>query len=145
MHQLSFSSEGDWDGFDLVGLKGCLDSVSNHFEILAQSGTQRHLFIKRDPVRAPMVDFGLSPSGQFVIRLNCPDLHWANFAYQFTHELCHVVTNYRAENRQAWFDEVICELASIATLRLMAKSWRVCPPFRIGHHMLPICNRMWIK
>jgi hypothetical protein len=69
-------------------------------------------------------------SGEIRMMLNTRDTFWAQFAYQFGHELCHVLCNYReADNPQLWFEESLCETASLFVLRRMADSWKTDPPY----------------
>lgn len=55
---------------------------------------------------------------------------WDQFVYQFSHEFCHVLSNYELlkDNPNQWFHETICEVASLFTLRRMAKRWSTKPP-----------------
>ena len=55
----------------------------------------------------------------------------AQFAYQFSHEFCHIMSDYERlrENPNGWFHEAICELASVFTLRCMAERWSSCAPY----------------
>ena len=59
------------------------------------------------------------------------DRKWAKFGYQFSHEFCHVLSNYEnlKANPNNWFHEAICELASVFTLRRMAERWPTHPPY----------------
>ena len=58
-------------------------------------------------------------------------MYWAQYSYQFAHEFCHLVSNYeqRFGKPNQWFDESICETASLFTLRSMGASWREKPPY----------------
>ena len=50
-----------------------------------------------------------------IIDLAIADLdHWAQVAYQYSHEICHLVAAYPnlPNSRDEWFEEVICECAS---------------------------------
>ena len=57
--------------------------------------------------------------------------YWCQFAYQFAHEFCHVLSDYNRlkDCKNQWFHEAICELASVFTLRCMKKRWCTNPPF----------------
>ena len=66
------------------------------------------------------------------IELSATDRHWCQFAYQFAHEFCHVLSDLErlCKSKNKWFHEAICELASAFTLRRMAERWHTNPPFR---------------
>lgn len=65
------------------------------------------------------------------IQLTACDQRWAQFAYQFSHEFCHVLSDYERlrESPNGWFHEALCELASVFTLRRMAERWLTCAPY----------------
>ena len=79
----------------------------------------------------PITPYRPSPQAPFTILLSARDGYWSQFAYQFSHELCHVLSDYErlGEGPNGWFHEAICELASVFTLRRMAERWRTCPPY----------------
>lgn len=68
--------------------------------------------------------------------LNVRDARWDQFAYQFSHELCHIFSNYDERpinskpgaREHQWFEETLCEAVSIVALRHLASSWRTSPP-----------------
>jgi hypothetical protein len=79
----------------------------------------------------PMTLYGRSEQNEHRVRLSARGRHWYQFAYEFAHELCHILcdhTRYR-HREEGWFEESLCELASIFTLRRMGVSWRESPPF----------------
>lgn len=59
---------------------------------------------------------------------------WSKLAYQFGHELGHVVANsWQADAKPAppcqWLEEAMVEAFSLRGLGLLAKSWKADPPF----------------
>jgi hypothetical protein len=81
----------------------------------------------------PIVLFRPGPKGERRIRLDVSDRHWAQPAYQFAHELCHLLCNTReADTANLWFEESLCEAASLFVLRRMAETWKTRPPYRNG-------------
>lgn len=78
----------------------------------------------------PMIHYRSKPSQSFIIQLTSRGRHWAQFAYQFSHEFCHALSDYERlrDNPNNWFHEALCELASVFTLRRMAERWPTCPP-----------------
>lgn len=78
----------------------------------------------------PMVHYRRGPQGNYVVELNVQGQYWSQFAFQFSHEVAHILANYRgAANKQAWFEESICETASLYALRRMAETWQTKPPY----------------
>ena len=66
----------------------------------------------------------------YQIRLNARDTYWSQYVYQFCHELCHVMINFDRYpgHKHRWFDESLCELASLFVLHRLAASWAAEPP-----------------
>jgi hypothetical protein len=79
----------------------------------------------------PFTLYHRSQGNEHVVRLSARDRHWYEFAYEFPHELCHILCDHaRYRHREErWFEESLCELASIFTLKRMAISWRRSPPY----------------
>ncbi len=47
-----------------------------------------------------------------------------------SHEFCHVLCGYREEwPGNKWFEETLCEMASLYALRAMGKAWETDPPY----------------
>ncbi len=69
-------------------------------------------------------------SDSYRINLTANDNRWSQFAYQFAHEFCHVLSGHEnlRGNPNNWFHESICQLASLFTLRRMGERWPSNPP-----------------
>jgi hypothetical protein len=85
----------------------------------------------------PRVLYEKSARGEYVVQLSARDRRWSQFAYQFAHELCHVIANFDRRmstggaplTQHQWFEETLCEAAAVFTLRRMAVAWSATPPF----------------
>ena len=79
----------------------------------------------------PMTHYRSTPNEPICVQLTARDRRWAQFAYQFAHEFCHVLSDYERlrESQNGWFHEAICELASVFTLRRMAERWQTQSPY----------------
>ena len=79
----------------------------------------------------PMTLYRRSGDEPITIQLTARDRKWSQFAYQFSHEFCHVLSDYErlGDNPNKWFHETLCELASVFTLRRMAERWPTRPPY----------------
>ena len=87
--------------------------------------------IRVRPKGGPIVLFKRGKNGEYDVRLNTGELFWSQYAYQFSHELCHILCNYReGKNPNGWFEESLCELASIYSLRRMAETWVTDAPYK---------------
>ncbi len=83
-----------------------------------------------EPKGGPVTLFRRGPNGEYLVRLNTGDRLWAQHAYQFAHEFGHILANYdEHEQCNKWFEESICEMASLFALRRMSETWKVRPPY----------------
>ena len=69
----------------------------------------------------------------YELRLNARDTYWSQYVYQFSHELCHILTNFDRfkGHRHRWLDETLCELASLFVLHRLADLWVARPPANV--------------
>ena len=107
-----------------------LDAIG---EVPPKGGEHRTIVVEATPHidDVPITLFRSSLEEPFTILLPARGKHWSQFAYQFSHELCHVLSDYERlqDSRNKWFHEAICELASIFTIRRMAEAWPTRPPY----------------
>jgi hypothetical protein len=83
----------------------------------------------------PHAMFERQPDGAYRVYLDVQDTRWDQFAYQFSHEYCHVVTNVEQRAHQSaalrgtqWFEEAMCEAVSLLALDRVAVRWGIAPP-----------------
>lgn len=82
------------------------------------------------PKGGPIVLFKRGPEGEIVLKLNTERTLWAQYSFQFAHELCHVLCGYDEDpHGHDWFEESICETASLFALRRMGETWKTNPPY----------------
>lgn len=132
--ELRIAHQG-WGDTDAADLGTVLESVARAFG--------RH-FPNRalEPVvvmpgeGGPVVLYERTLDGAYVVRLSARDGRWFQFVYQFAHELCHIYSNFdnkldddgNIADFNQWFEESVCEAASLYTLRALARSWASAPP-----------------
>lgn len=82
----------------------------------------------------PVALYERGPKGEYLVQLHASGENWHLYAYEFAHELCHIISNYE-ENAGAettsynqWFEETLCETASLFTLKNLAATWETAPP-----------------
>ena len=120
---------GNWGGASLAAVHAVLESA---YEVLVQA-FDRH---PDAPIHvawwneSPQVFYGCRP---YQMRISARDTYWCQYVYQFSHELCHVMTNFdrHKEHKHNWFEESLCELASLFVLHRLADGWREHPPPRV--------------
>ena len=78
----------------------------------------------------PIVWFRRNDRGEIVLRLDTQNTFWCQYAYQFAHEFCHVLCGFDEDYQgNKWFEETVCETASLFVMRTMAKAWADDPPY----------------
>lgn len=131
---------GDWGTANTRDIKRVLDSVAD--ELLTYSGfTGDDIHIRVVPRSgSPKVLYKRGGEDQYVIQLTARDERWFQYVFQFAHELCHVLSNFdhkesigdseKVDESNQWFEESLCETASLFTLRRLAIVWENKPPTR---------------
>jgi len=78
----------------------------------------------------PITLYKRGPDGEIRVKLNVEGRRWAQFAFQFGHEMGHILCGFEEyPNPNAWFEETVCEVASLYALGRMAESWKERPPY----------------
>ena len=125
--------ECDWGGARPSNIESLLKDAARHLVGAFREPPTGSIVVGATPHvdDLPITLFRSSPEEPFTILLPARGRHWSQFAYQFSHELCHVLSDYERlrGSRNGWFHEAICELASIFTIRRMAEAWPTHPPY----------------
>ena len=126
-------AESDWGGAQPDNIKTLLEDVASHLTQLVRDPLNG--IVEVAPTKSlddkPMTIYRFSPETPYQILLQAREKYWCQFAYQFAHELCHVLSDYERlrDKPNNWFHEALCELASVFTLRRMAERWPISPPY----------------
>ncbi len=92
-------------------------------------GNEPTIMILRDP-QGPMAVSQPGLNGEHFVLLNSGDRLWAQIAYQFSHELGHVLCGNRStQSPQMWFEEAFCESLSLWTMDRLGISWQTTAPY----------------
>jgi hypothetical protein len=80
--------------------------------------------------QGPIVQYRRNSMKEIVVLLDTQDLYWCQYTYQIAHEFCHILCNFDDDWKgNLWFEESICEAASLFVLRRLAQSWSKSPPY----------------
>jgi len=122
------NADADWGGASLRDIGKVLDSAGGELWRHFPNRTLEPILV--EPKGGPIVLYRRGPQGEYRVRLNTGSTYWAQYAFQISHELCHILCNYREGGRSnKWFEESLCELASLFVLRRMSESWKTDPPY----------------
>lgn len=120
---------GNWGDTTLGAILDVLETVYRALTEAMDAEPDAPIHVSRW-TQDPLTVFDRRP---YEILLNASSRYWSQYAYQFAHELCHVLTGYERyrEHRHRWFDETVCELASLFVLHRLSDDWRSDPPRRV--------------
>jgi cyanophycinase len=120
---------GDWGG-DVDDVAAVCRSAASEFARLIPDRDPAPITVRYRVKGPPMVVFGKGEGGERRVLLDTRDRAWSQLAYQFAHEYCHIQCNYReANSANLWFEESLCETASLFALKRMATTWQTNPPY----------------
>lgn len=124
--------EGGWGNAEVVDVQAVLDSVIVVIQPYI-ANPRIEMVQVRSNTDGPISLYERGENGEFVILLDVKGPYWAQLAYQFSHEMCHVITNYdlapNNSSGQQWFDEALCEAFSLFVLEQMSSQWLEHPPY----------------
>jgi hypothetical protein len=116
---------GGWGMAKIEDVSFLLKAVGRHFLVGFEVPFSAKIRVECHPSRpAPQVECLNRSRNEHVVLVQGQDFFW--WAYEFAHELCHIVIGYDNfyASESKWFQESLCELASIFTLRRMSIYWR---------------------
>jgi len=121
------SPYGPWGG-RIQDVEQVFRSAADALWVYFPGRTLRPILV--EPRGGPITLYRHGPNGEYLMQLNTGNQLWAQHAFQFAHEFGHILANYdEHEWRNKWFEESICETASLFVLRRMSEVWEVQPPY----------------
>lgn len=128
--------EGDWGTARPQDIEAVLGSVASELLRFFPYKQLSPILVAHD-VTGPRVLFEKSAQGEYLVYLSVKDTRWDQFTYQFSHELCHILSNHAHRDIAAqgvarvnqWFEEAVCETVSLLSLGWVASSWEQSPPY----------------
>ena len=135
----------DWGGALPSDIEMLLTDVASHLTVTFREIPKGNIVVgaTSSPDDNPVTLFRSCQEEPFTILLSARGRHWSQLAYQFSHELCHVLSDYERlrDSPNNWFHEAICELASIFTIHRMAETWPLRPPYANWAHYAQSLSR----
>jgi hypothetical protein len=125
--------EGGWGAARTQDIEIVLHSVAavllEHFP-----GRRLNPIVVSHSSERPMTLYKKGPGNSYQVQLSAGGEHWARYAYEFAHEFSHILMNYdhhanaRTATFNQWFEEALCEAASLYALKKLAFVWELWPP-----------------
>ena len=136
---------GSWGSSEPAEIAKVVDAVVAAFPAPAAAPPAiriRHRF------GGPMVRYDLDHDGALVVYLSARDSRWYQYVYQFAHEYCHLLSSFERKlvghdivREHQWFEESLCEAASLYALRRLAARWHEAPPDALLGEAAPLLAR----
>lgn len=119
----------DWQGASKQDVQKVLLSAAEQISPYALPLSREPILVNRSR-NGPIALFKRGPRGEYLVNLDSGGTFWCQFAFQFAHEYGHLICGYKPGSRNnLWFEETLCETASLFSLRAMSESWKVKPPY----------------
>ena len=78
----------------------------------------------------PIVLYQRGKNGEYIVNLNTENRYWCQYAFQFSHEIGHILCGYKdGDSSNLWFEETIGEISSLYTLLRLEEVWKHNPPY----------------
>ncbi len=124
---------GGWGNVPRESIETVLYSVAD--ELMARLPTKLAApIVVRHTNTAPVALYERGPDGEYQVHLHASGENWHLYVYEFAHELCHILSNYEENvgtditRHNQWFEETLCEAASLFALKNLAATWDTSPP-----------------
>jgi hypothetical protein len=106
----------------------CLSAVGELQKFCPELPTENVVIVRG--TKGPITLFQRNARGEVVVKLDTGKTFWSQYSYQVAHEFGHVHCGFRpGPQHNQWFEESVCETASLFCLRAMAKTWSTKPPY----------------
>jgi len=118
--------DGGWGGASPAEIGKVIGGVTEVFPAPAGNEAPTSLRI-RHRFGGPMIDYHRDRDGRVAVFLSARDDRWYQYVYQFAHEYCHLFSHFDRKRQgdeivrdHQWFEESLCEAASLYALRRLA-------------------------
>ncbi|MGH8727291.1 MAG: hypothetical protein ACREV9_03855 [Burkholderiales bacterium] len=123
--------KGGWGSAPVEQIETVLQAVAQEMMPFFPERRLNSIVVKHSN-ETPIVLYQKGPANEYQVFLCAQNNRWAQYAYEFGHEFCHILSNYDRHTQMGkehrWFEETLCETASLYTLRSLAKKWETNPP-----------------
>lgn len=130
----------DWAGSSPSNVQAVLDSVIDTYSAFTGGRQLGKITVRNNPstvsgngINAPFALFEKGSNGETQITLKIEGPYrWAQMAYQFAHEVGHLLSNTKAPfngTGNLWFEEALNEALNLFVMDEMGNRWATNPPY----------------
>ena len=121
--------KGNWGKVSIEEIEKLLDSTAKIFLPYSHEIKDKIISVQWSS-STPMLHYDQTENGVNKIKLTAKDRYWCQYAFQFSHEIGHLMCNTKRGNRSnQWFEESLCEVASLFALKELFRAWSKKPPY----------------
>ncbi|MDD5249487.1 MAG: hypothetical protein PHY45_10905 [Rhodocyclaceae bacterium] len=123
---------GGWGGVSVAAIEETLYAVADVLLPQLPRGLTTPIVVTHTD-GYPVTLYERGANGEYLVHLHASGTRWHLYVYEFAHELTHVVSNYgqnvgpETTKRNQWFEESVCEAASLFVLERLAATWAALP------------------
>ena len=122
-------SSSDWGMVEENEIQAVLNSTWMIFIPFSESIKSSEIQVERT-VSSPITFYKKSKDGKYRIGLSANNRNWCQYVFQFAHELGHIICNFKkGDQSNQWFEESLCEAASLFALNKISENWENSPPY----------------
>lgn len=124
--------EGAWGNADPGQIELLLNAVADEM-LVHFPGRKLDPIVVSPSQHGPVVLYQKGPENEYQVLLAAKDQQWAEYVYEFSHELFHVLANYEYHSPphhapHQWFEEMLCETVSLYMLKHFSLASTASPP-----------------
>ena len=119
-----------WNDARVIDVKAVTTSVASNLMPYFPKKKLNPIILKNKK-EGPKTLYKKGNNNEYIVFVDIKGRRWAQLSYQFSHELCHILSNYNKNNdvKTQWFEESLCEAISLHTLEKMSIQWQHTPPY----------------
>ena len=119
----------DWGEGQSADILAVLTSVAEILFPLGGKPPYNSIWVSRSE-QGPIVLYQRGKQGEYIVKLNTQDRFWCQYAFQFSHEIGHILCGYKdGDSSNLWFEETLGEVASLYALLRLEEAWKQSPPY----------------
>ncbi len=129
--EITVKADKGWGDAQTSNIKRLCENVLLHFN---EQLRDEHKLTKNLNIfyrgTVPIITYTSRKPNDYDIGLAVTGRRWADFSYQFGHEVCHGIQRFEhIDGYNDWFQEAMCELASLWVIGRMGETWAYRAPY----------------
>lgn len=124
--------DGDWGRAQPAEIEDLLNAIAR--DLLAHfPGRRIGQIVVAPSTQGPVVLYQRGAQREYQVLLAAKGRNWGEYVYEFSHEFLHILARYdlhqpHVKPSHKWFEETVCEAASLYMLGKYARTWEQSAP-----------------